>query len=518
VLVTAPGALLHGGSGTFNWIGNTDGATMNTTNIGNVPENAMVVMSGTGVFNVSGSSFRGYNATSNDWYSTFRLNSPGTLNIIGDIFTSGSSSGAGINNRSTCTVNITGSVRGGTNTGNGLINASSGIINLRGDAIGGADRSGIVLNNGTLNMIGKVIKNTSGNGFPVNIASTATAYISTDVITTSQPVVIPNSGTLYLSGTVLGNWGPATITNTGTMYFNGLAWAFGVSNNARSIQNTGTLYFTGTALGGNGGGGRIGIVCSTPTLGTAYTYVTGVVQGGTVAGDTEGILLEGSNHIVYINGLCIGGATASAVHNNSTNGILYILDTAKGGTSGAFGGLRHTSGISYVKRVVGSDAGPLAPGSVSPGIINSQNGQVYVEEVEFGAQGASPVSGPVFMLPRTNNLTIMNQGLPSFIPVTLFRSTNYPGLVPPASSVRLGTVYGNGDFTGTMVVPSPDSVQLGVAVDSTGTVGRAALSPITVWNFSRNASLSAGSIGERLRNAATTQAVGSIVASFNLSS
>jgi len=65
-----------------------------------------------------------------------------------------------------------------------------------------------------------------------------------------------------------------------------------------------------------------------------------------------------------------------------------------------------------------------------------------------------------------------------------------------------------------MAVPALESVIFGVPVDNT--VGTAALTPQNVWGYARLSATEIGSIGDRLRNAATTQAVGSQIASFNL--
>jgi hypothetical protein len=65
-----------------------------------------------------------------------------------------------------------------------------------------------------------------------------------------------------------------------------------------------------------------------------------------------------------------------------------------------------------------------------------------------------------------------------------------------------------------MAVPAPEQVEFGVSVDNT--VGVAALTPQTVWGYSRLSATDVGSMGDRLRNTATAQSVGSQIASFNL--
>jgi hypothetical protein len=150
-------------------------------------------------------------------------------------------------------------------------------------------------------------------------------------------------------------------------------------------------------------------------------------------------------------------------------------------------------------------------------LFNSQNGLAYAEEIEFGAQGASPVSGPVFMVNRPNSVVVMRGPSPTFASTTLFGNLAIQGLFPPVSSVRFGISYGNGDFVGTMTVPPRDAVQIGVPVDDT--TGTFVLSPESFWTIKRgNSALNdPTTIGYRIKNLATIASVGKTLASFNLS-
>jgi hypothetical protein len=61
-------------------------------------------------------------------------------------------------------------------------------------------------------------------------------------------------------------------------------------------------------------------------------------------------------------------------------------------------------------------------------------------------------------------------------------------------------------------VPLPQYVSQGVLTDNT--VGTAYLSAIDVWNISTSSMTTAGSIGERLKNASTVQTNGDQLASY----
>ena len=138
---------------------------------------------------------------------------------------------------------------------------------------------------------------------------------------------------------------------------------------------------------------------------------------------------------------------------------------------------------------------------------------MYVEQFEFGPRGQTPISGPVYILPSNRN-TLTGYTTAVGTPVTFYNSLSVNGLLPPVSSVQAGVVYNVGNSVGTMAVPSASAVQFGVPVDNT--IGTAALRPQDVWGYARLSATQVDSMGDRLRNAATTQSIGYQIASFNL--
>jgi len=74
------------------------------------------------------------------------------------------------------------------------------------------------------------------------------------------------------------------------------------------------------------------------------------------------------------------------------------------------------------------------------------------------------------------------------------------------ANVRLGTVYDNGSQTGTLAVPSVANVLSGVATDNT--TGTLLMTPSAFWDSLTSSMSVSGSIGERLKNAATVTTVG----------
>jgi hypothetical protein len=87
------------------------------------------------------------------------------------------------------------------------------------------------------------------------------------------------------------------------------------------------------------------------------------------------------------------------------------------------------------------------------------------------------------------------------------------GSYPAESDVKLGVTYAASPTrTGTCAVPLPQYVSQGVATGST--VGTAYLNAADVWNIQTSTLTTAGSIGERLKNASTVQTNGDQLASY----
>lgn len=83
---------------------------------------------------------------------------------------------------------------------------------------------------------------------------------------------------------------------------------------------------------------------------------------------------------------------------------------------------------------------------------------------------------------------------------------------PPPRDVREGTSYALGTYTGTLAVPLPSQVALGIATDDT--TGTGVLSASDVWSEQVSNITTAGSIGERLKNASTVESNGDQLESF----
>jgi hypothetical protein len=329
--------------------------------------------------------------------------------------------------------------------------------------------------------------------------------------------------------------GPATHNIVGTIYSGpaGGTGSVGVYNAAATttINITGDVYAvntTGTSYGvQNGSNGTVNIVGniygSPATNAGAAVYsnnnnritITGNVSAGNVS-NAYGVYCNNISYLtIYGNVTGGAGGNAYGVLNNNT-GYAIISGTAVGGTgSNAHGVFNSSTGTVYVKRARGNAYGPgSAVTNVAYGVTsNSQGSNSIVEELEFGANGLMPVFGNITLADRPTNVV-------DFFVAGGSRKTlidpNSASIMPPVSSVRLGVSYSGDNLVGTCTIPSISSVDFGTSVDNS--TGIAALFASDIWNTTNNtltaASLS-GTIGYRLRNAATAEIVGQQIAAYN---
>jgi hypothetical protein len=207
-----------------------------------------------------------------------------------------------------------------------------------------------------------------------------------------------------------------------------------------------------------------------------------------------------------ITGNATGGSVAGALGaNNVSTGTMTIVGSAFG-SNNAIGANNASTGILAVKRAVGNDFGIGATGMVSvAGVVSAVIGaQTRVEEFEYGLLGQAPTTGAVSCPDETTNVCIVHRL--SSTKKTLIDAASVAGALPAAGDVRSGTTFNEGNTTGTLAVPAAGSVALGVAVDAT--TGTAVLTPAAVWDALTSGMTTSGSIGARLKNAATLDSTG----------
>ena len=270
-----------------------------------------------------------------------------------------------------------------------------------------------------------------------------------------------------------------------------------------------------------------------PTIsltGTNSSTLVGYIVGGT--GNTYPGAKNTGSGIFNVTGSITGGSgTSSYGCGNDSNGTLNITGTVTGGSSTAAYGISNTS-VGTIIITGNIVSGPS--NSTAYGINNSSTGTAIVvgNVVATSATNAFVSSNASAINKMSGNIINHSNGTAAIyatryvvdpVPtnsVIQYSNTNMfttdslsAFSMPPVSAVRSGVSFANSTLTGTCKVPSANSVNIGVPVDNT--VGTAFLTPATLFDASVASLTASDSLGARLKNSATVQSVGNIVASFS---
>jgi len=339
--------------------------------------------------------------------------------------------------------------------------------------------------------------------------TTINSVINGGTAANANGINFSGTGTLTISGNVFGGTtnqaNAINVTSTGTLNVTGFVRTGLSSNQGVAIRtsSSGTLNVTGNV---NNADGANAIICTNAGGGTVN--ITGTI-GYNVNGPTgnNAVTVSINTHTLTVVGDVYGnGANAIGISSSGNANI-----TVTGSVTGSSGGL---------------SAGIVAGGTLSTqtitGTLTSLNGPALTTSGTATVTGpfiasnagVMPATGKILLSPISNNEFRFKTASGTS---SLFSSDVTSG-APTANNVRSGTVYGGGTLTGTLAVPSPSYVALGVATDNTvGSLAYNSDSAIAdyLWNKQTSAITTAGSIGERLKNAATVDTVGSQIAAFD---
>lgn len=504
--------------------GNIYGSLVNSLNdVSGVRNN------GTGSVTVNGNIYGGGGGATGSRRIGYRNASTGNLTINGNIYGNQSGLGAsehdGVRIYSACIVAITGNIYASTTSNVGLrgeagtytitgkifgdqttTNGGHGAtftncnITINGDCEGGLASYGVVISGGSVfNITGNILGKASGNTVSAgaSITNTSTGTI-TGTITNSTAgaggnnngLVLSTSGTVNIYGDIVrvGPSGPVLRLST-----------------INTTNIFGNIYATG---------GSSASIVSIDTAGIILN-VTGNVNAPSVGTGNSSGILSGVSCTITINGNVTGGningSQNAGVYIFATSGVTVTINgSAIGGNGTNSQGLYMTGGTAFIRRAVGNGYGAGSVGLVAtPGVGGAQGALIYVQEFEFGARGMTPISTDCRIQLTANSVVIFRDA--SLNQLTLVNPTGIADY-PSISNVRKGTIYASGNLSGTLEVPSFNNVALNVPIDSG--VGTAVLRPQDVWNYMRTNITGSGTIGERLKNAATIQSVGDQIAAF----
>ena len=371
------------------------------------------------------------------------------------------------------------------------------VVSIDNVATGSAVAGGRIEIYGNFNISASIVKctgahvssapQTTGPGL-VSFYGTGSSTITAQITNSSLgPVTFNGStGTLNILGNVTapinGGASSTAVINGSTGTVNIVGNISSSNNNAQNygvVNNAGTVNVTGNVVAGSSNGtnptianNNTGVVnvtgnisgCPFAFAGTTQNAIAhnGVgsvnVTGNVIAFRTAGIASTIANTISVI-GQCIASLSASAVTSTSTTATNIFT-------------------------------GPLI-NSGSRNAIYCYNIQMYknaVTSYQIGVSGSANI-------------------------ITLLSEDQAPGM-PASANVRTGVIYGpTNAITGSMAVPNPNSVSVGVAVDNT--VGSALVKPEDLWNYAIVSMTASNSIGQRLAAASTSASMAAIINAFS---
>lgn len=345
-----------------------------------------------------------------------------------------------------------------------------------------------IANGGLFTLTNGVIVSATGTGF---VAGT-TGFIAANLI--DFTLAAPNSATLVGNMSLPGGDGTPTVRHNGTgtlNYIGSITSRSQSSTTGISVTSTGVLNVTGNQFS------------NTASSSGAVLRITG---NGTI--NLTGDLIWQSSNASGVPLVVISGA-----------GTFNMTGTVYGG---AGNGISSTA-ASYIKIIGSIIAGVLVGGTTGSPAISSTNGSainIFTGPFISHSSGIFPFSVlRMHYQPTTGSYfefrdSSTNGALPPSAPAPATRLVSPDTVVdaPIASNVRFGVTYAFGTQTGTLRVPSPNSVAFGVLTDNT--TGTAVLTPQAVWDYATSSLTTAGSIGERLKNASTVDTTGDQLAAL----
>jgi hypothetical protein len=382
-----------------------------------------------------------------------------SANTVGTIFLStGLGSGTGTAKALATLTTLTNTAAGATTGGGGFTMSTA--YNVNADLRGGPSHCltySATTGTSTINNT-NIIGGSSANIYGLLVSSTATATINTANVQSS-------SGSVS-SGIVLSGNGTINLSN-----------AFISANNATAIANSSSS-------------GTINIISCT----NSGTGINGIS------------VVNSSTGTINISNSTVSGNSGAVGYSNTSTGTVTITgSTLTAGSGGAALNNTSTGTINCSTCTFTASTGANAVSSTNASADVRLSGSFY-----DAVNGYKAVYSPKWRLAVTPLAARTRYALDgSSTYVDMFTADN-TGIAPAVGDVRFGVVYGSA--TGTCRVPAAASVAAGVLVDVSST-GTAVLTASAIWDTLTSSMTTSGSIGERLKNAATVATTGAQISS-----
>ena len=312
-----------------------------------------------------------------------------------------------------------------------------------------------------------------------------TVYAPSGSATNKYTILFNSTGILNYSGaTITGSFATASFVISGIGTLNIVANLIGGSNtSAIDVNAAATLNITGNLIGGGNTGKALNISAS------SIINITGQVRASTGG---SAIFVNSANPQINVTGnvLLDVGSSIPAINCQGVASYLKVIGTLSASNTSAVNSTSASAINLFTGPFISSTTGILPFTCLRMHYIITSNS--YYEFRDSSTNGALPPTTPA--------------------PATKLVSPDTAVDAPIPANVRQGVSYALGTFTGTLKVPAPGSVALGVATDNT--VGTAVLTPAAVWGYATASITDVNSIGARLKNASTVDTTGEQLTAF----
>jgi hypothetical protein len=294
-----------------------------------------------------------------------------------------------------------------------------------------------------------------------------------------------------------------TKSSTGLLIFNGdlqgrfTTAASGVNGVTLNLTSNSDNIINGNVTGGTGLGFGSRVIDLTGNL-----TITGNVTGGT--GTNAPAIFNSSNGIINITGNLTGGATSAIILPNGTLNVTGIIE---GGTVNGIVGasISGTGTLNHIGVAQASAFGSaIACNTPTTSVVTCTGPFLrnqFIPAIASQTLRINALSNPYFEFRKSDNTDVIYVDEDTL---------NFP----IEADVREGTSYASGLYTGTLAVPLPSNVRVGIATDDT--VGTADLTAEDFWNYLVSNGFASGSMGERMKNVSTVASTGAQIASYSV--
>ncbi len=325
----------------------------------------------------------------------------------------------------------------------------------------------------TIQITGSVVCDNITNGSYYGGSSNGTFNLGNGSQVTSNYILGGSTQVFLLSG-----------TNSSTIVGNNIP--ANASTAVITHQSSGTLNIVGSLVAGTGVNACRGVFFATGAV-NGTLNVTGNVQGGT-GSNSDAIGTQVTGNVINIVGNVTGNVGAGI--NNSMSAVTIVGSCVASSTNYA----------------VNTSSNAAANVRISGNLIGAPNG---IPAVYAASYTVNPV-------PYQTYIRYANNGTGVGSDAYLYHYTTdslSAFSMPPVSAVRAGLQYANNTLTGTCQIPPVSSVAFGALVGNT--TGTAAITGNDLFNVSIASLTATDSVGARLKNSATVESVGRIIASFS---